>query len=71
MTKLEHRIRRTMRIGRDEIVVALYPGGEIGFRVLRHRTEYRLPLSACFMLAADRHAATLKRERLARRKARS
>jgi hypothetical protein len=75
MTSLNRAItRRTEldpRLGRKAagaVSVTLYPDATIGFRKLKCRTEFRLPLAAVYSLAMKAAAAKERAEKKARRK---
>ena len=52
--------------GRD-VIVTLYPGGVFGFRVKRHKREWRLPVVSAYRMAVERE---LGLERAEKRKGR-
>jgi len=52
MTSLTKAIRRkVMGLLNRPLIVTLYPGGVIGFKEGRVRTEYTLPLVTCYKYA--------------------
>lgn len=55
-------------VGRN-IIVTLYPDQTIGFRLMRKRTEYRLPIQAAYQIAARIEAERVRKDRIAARKA--
>jgi hypothetical protein len=58
VTDLRKPVSRRTQLPRGPVVVTLYPDGTIGFRQIRHRVEYRLPLARVFVMAADAHQQT-------------
>ena len=68
MTELLRTVKRTTRVGRESIIIALHPDGDIGFRVKRSRTEYLIPVFTCFRMAAQLYAEARMRARQAKRK---
>jgi hypothetical protein len=54
---------------RGQVSVTLHPGGLIGFREHRRRTEFVLPLARVFVWAADAYQQQQRAERKAARKA--
>jgi len=69
MTNVTKPIRRSVggvERGRD-VIVTLYPGGVFGFRVKRHKREWRLPVVSAYRMAVERE---LGLERAEKRKGR-
>ena len=69
-TRLRKRVVRVADLGltgasKGEHIVTIYPGGAIGFRKLRARTEYVISLAACHSLAVKAHVAQRGRGRQA------
>jgi hypothetical protein len=69
MTHLTRKATRRLDLPRGPVAVTLYPGGLIGFREARRRTEFVLPLARVFVLAADAYQQQKNAERRAARKA--
>lgn len=63
MTRLQKAVRRTTDVGRETLVVSLYPGGVLGLRRLRTRREYTISLQTCYTLAILQEQDRLKAER--------
>jgi hypothetical protein len=63
MTRLQKAIRRTTDVGRETLVVSLYPGGVLGLRRLRTRREYTISLQTCYTLAILQEQDRIKAER--------
>ena len=53
----------------DTVTITLYPGGIIGFRPARGRTEYRLPLASAYRSAIRCEVEEEKRLKRASKKA--
>jgi len=58
-------------VNRKRYVVTIAPGDLIGFRDVRTRTTFWLPLSQCYSLAVRAETMRRARERAAKRAARS
>lgn len=67
MTKLLKAVKRTADVGREVLVVTLYPGAVLGLRRIRTRKEFTISLQSCYVEAIEQ---TRGRERLAKLKAR-
>jgi len=52
----------------DQVMVALYPNGTIGFRAKHSRREYRLPLSTAYNLAVRSELDADKKEKAKQKK---
>lgn len=52
----------------DQVIVALYPNGTIGFRAKRSRHEYRLSLTTAYHLAVNAEVEAEKREKAKQKK---
>lgn len=70
MTRLSKLIRRRARcphiwLRSGEVVLTIYPHGELGFREPKHRAEYKLGLTTAFNYAV--HATLAKIEALAKK----
>lgn len=71
-TPLRKAIRRVSAgngVNRRQFVVTLAPGDLIGFRDLRSRTTYWLPLAACYAHAVAADVARRRAEKAAARQA--
>jgi hypothetical protein len=55
-------------VNRRQYVVTLAPGDIIGFRDVRSRTTYWLPLAACYAQAVRAEVARRRAEKAAKRK---
>jgi hypothetical protein len=56
MTSVTKPIRRSVsgiERGRD-VVMTIYPGGVLGFRIKRHKKEWTLPIVSAYRLAVQR-----------------
>lgn len=72
MTPLKKPVRRVSSgngVNRLQYVVTLAPGDVIGFRDVRSRTTYWLPLAACYAQAVRIEVARKRAERSKTRKA--
>ena len=63
MTKLNRPVKRTTDVGRETLVVTLYPGAVLGLRRCRTRKEYTISLQTCYSLAILQEQDRLKAER--------
>ncbi len=67
-TKLTKEVRRsTEGIDRRPVVVTLYPNRTIGFRLLRCRREFTLPLARAYRMAVEATAEANRRARQEKR----
>ena len=56
MTKVGRPVRRSVEgveRGRD-VILTLYPGGVLGFRIKRHKKEWTLPVVSAYRMAVQR-----------------
>lgn len=63
MTKLQKAVRRTADVGRETLVITLYPGAVLGMRRSRTRKEYTISLQTCYTLAILQEQDRIKAER--------
>jgi len=63
MIEVNKPVRRKVYAARENVVVTLYPGGVFGFRRLRSRKEYVLPVASAYKLAIEAEQARVKAEK--------
>ena len=63
VTKLQKAVRRTADVGRETLVITLYPGAVLGMRRSRTRREYTISLQTCYTLAILQEQDRIKAER--------
>jgi hypothetical protein len=63
MIEVNKPVRRKVYAARENVVVTLYPGGVFGFRRLRSRKEYTLPVASAYKLAIEAEQARVKAEK--------
>lgn len=63
MTKLIKAVKRTAEVGREVLVVTLYPGAVLGLRRSRTRKEYTISLATCYTLAILQEQDRIKAEK--------
>jgi hypothetical protein len=63
VTKLTKAVKRTTEVGRELLVVTLYPGSVLGLRRSRTRKEYTISLATCYTLAILQEQDRIKAER--------
>lgn len=71
MTKLSKPVRRKVEtaVERRGLVITLYPGGAIGLRPARCRTEHVVPISRVYRLACEITAEATRKAREQRKAA--
>jgi hypothetical protein len=67
MIEVNRPVKRKVYTARENVVLTLYPGAVIGFRRLRCRKEYIIPVATCYRVAIEAEQA---RKREEKRKAR-
>lgn len=63
VTKLLKAVKRTADVGRETLVITLYPGAVLGMRRSRTRREYTISLQTCYTLAILQEQDRIKAER--------
>ena len=65
MTELKKPVRRSVggvERGRD-VILTLYPGGVLGFRIKRHKREWTLPVASAYRMAVERELDLARAEK--------
>ena len=63
MTKLNKAVKRTADVGRETLVVTLYPGSVLGLRRIRTRKEFTISLQSCYVQAILADQARVKADK--------